>query len=258
MGVLETTARRLVDAVPQLGAVFDRNLTEAGQLEVWNFMDEVSHFACERMREAGAEDAQLQALLASMESILSTGEPHAGVKSAQNLVPVTILEGILNNTEHRSQFLAILATRLKAEAEIIKHTEDALWGLTEAVPELRPLLEEHAAYYHEILPHVFMEDEVVRFLLERLAQYGPEDKTLKAVLNYLNRAFEAVKDGPDKGLSNVIAVSFIEHLHYRGEFGPKLAAILPPSLAAELARQEAWARAHAAEMNRFKQRPDAE
>jgi hypothetical protein len=75
--------------------------------------------------------------------------------------------------------------------------------LADAVPALRPILDEHTSYYDEVLPHVVISD--FRDALVELVESG-DDGAVGAFLDVVER----LAGSPNHAVRNVIAISFLE------------------------------------------------
>jgi hypothetical protein len=101
---------------------------------------------------------------------------------------------------------------------------DLVSDLTAAVPDLRPLIDEHRDVDGELLSHPFMAD-VTRWLVA----HGPSPVVLELLDRHLRDGHEAVQD--------VIWLSFLENLEQEHT---QLRAALGPGLRAGLAELEGW------------------
>jgi len=105
-------------------------------------------------------------------------------------------------------------------------------ALVEAVPEFRPVLDEHVQDLEEVLPHLLLGD-FTRFVLTQL-QDG-NDEVVATSLAFLERAAQS----SDSQTVNLVGVSFVENV---GPWQPEMAEFIsgwPPSLQ-ELAGQHGW------------------
>jgi hypothetical protein len=82
-------------------------------------------------------------------------------------------------------------------------TVQAMSDLADAVPALRPILDDHASYYDEVLPHVVMAD--FRDVLVELVESG-DDGAVTAFLDVVERLSGSANDA----VRNVVAISFLE------------------------------------------------
>lgn len=82
-------------------------------------------------------------------------------------------------------------------------TVQAMSDLADAVPALRPILDDHASYYDEVLPHVVMAD--YRDVLVELVESG-DDGAVTAFLDVVERLAGSTNDA----VRNVVAISFLE------------------------------------------------
>jgi hypothetical protein len=100
------------------------------------------------------------------------------------------------------------------------------------VPELLPLLEEHLEDQDgEVLPHIFMADVerwVEAGLVDEVGESRPAVRKLLALLE------DAVVEGADESVIEVIHASFLEHLPQPGEPCAELREMLGPRLTARL------------------------
>lgn len=112
-------------------------------------------------------------------------------------------------------------------------TYDAIHGaLVAAVPECRPVLEEHVEFYGEVFPHVLFGD-LTRFILSQ-RQQGVDEVVAKS-LAFLEDAAQS----NDPLVENLVAVSFVENV---GPWDSAMAAFIegwPPHLQA-LASEQGW------------------
>jgi membrane protein required for beta-lactamase induction len=105
--------------------------------------------------------------------------------------------------------------------------------LLKAVPEARPVVDEHLRDYDELLLHLLMAD----LLRLAVASYGVgEGDVTQRLLAFVDRA---LRDGDDL-VENAVCVSFVENV---GAFPGESEAFIsswPDGLSQELARQRAW------------------
>jgi hypothetical protein len=100
----------------------------------------------------------------------------------------------------------------------------AVWGLVDAHPVLRPVLDEHFADNDgELLPHLVLAD----FFRWLVAHQESEPEACMAVLAELEAEFAA---GPDE-VRGLIAVSGVEMIPDPGQPGSSLRTLLGPGLA---------------------------
>jgi|SRR5581483_1738942 len=100
-----------------------------------------------------------------------------------------------------------------------------------ALPEARPILDEHLAdNFNELLPHVLMA-ELTRWIIDLQRDAGAGD-VRSAEMRDRALAFLEVKfsDPDDVGGRDVIAASFLENLHQAGSVLDALVARLGPTL----------------------------
>lgn len=82
-------------------------------------------------------------------------------------------------------------------------TVQAMSDLADAVPALRPILDEHASYHDEVLPHVVIAD--FRNALVEFVESG-ENGAVSAFLDVLER----LAGSPNDAVRNVVGISFLE------------------------------------------------
>jgi hypothetical protein len=112
--------------------------------------------------------------------------------------------------------------------------------LVAAFPQFSPLLDEHRAYYSEIIPHNFMA-EVTRQVIETYV-HRTQDIRAAEELARLFEFLEAKFDNGDKATRELLTDSFIEHLPYPWEHGwepgaEDIRAMLGPAMRGEMERR---------------------
>ena len=97
-------------------------------------------------------------------------------------------------------------------------TVEFIERMLEAVPDLRPVYQEHIDEFDELLSHVFMGrvDDFVTDLLVRDHLNGTNDGEVK-VANLLAIMEDGLKNG-DEDVDNMICVSFLEYMMSRDEY----------------------------------------
>jgi|SRR5437867_10541335 len=121
----------------------------------------------------------------------------------------------------------------------MREAEDLfLRNLAVAIPELKPILEEHLQdNNNKVIPYVYLGAYVWPWFLS-LFNSGT-DEGLQLCKQYV-AALETELARHDEETSNLIAVEFLEWLVH-GQHEP-IRAILPPLLRGELERMENWDR----------------
>ena len=98
--------------------------------------------------------------------------------------------------------------------------------LVDKFEDLRPLLEEHTAYYEELLPHVFFGD-LTRYVVSLFASDDPQLRAeMNAIVAYLDGAYSTRA----YEVKNLIGVSFVENLPILDEPHADIREALPPNL----------------------------
>lgn len=110
--------------------------------------------------------------------------------------------------------------------------------LAVAIPELKPILEEHVKDNDEVLPYVFLGAYVWPWF-ESLCNSGT-DQGLHLCRQYTT-ALEVELARHNEETSNLIGVAFLEWLT-KGHRRESIRALLPPLLSEELERMENWDR----------------
>ena len=106
-------------------------------------------------------------------------------------------------------------------------------ALVAAVPEFRPVLDEHVADFDEVLPHVLFGD-LTRFVLA--AHERGDTALVSRSLEWLDRALR----GGDERVQNVVAVSFVENVGVWDEALDEFVASWPAALREEARSQRDW------------------
>ncbi|MGH6942515.1 DUF7674 family protein [Hypericibacter sp.] len=105
-------------------------------------------------------------------------------------------------------------------------------------PQLQPLLAEHLqGNLGQVLPYIFL-DDVRRWIMDRVEQFGASDSEAKAVLDFCDEVF--AKTAIDDDLCTLIAIEIVESLRQDGDAGRKVIAMFGPQLRDETARQDNW------------------
>lgn len=104
--------------------------------------------------------------------------------------------------------------------------------LLDAVPELKPVYEEHIDDYDELLEHVFMGD-VARFA-EHLYVANPNSESLFRLLEVLDKLYVV----GDEKLKELISVSFLENLSRDEKYYAEFRSLLSRALAEELSKYD--------------------
>jgi hypothetical protein len=99
-----------------------------------------------------------------------------------------------------------------------KSTQEWVTKLVDAVPRLRPVLQEHERLYDEVLPHLFF-GEVAPWAENELATAG-QSSDLLALLDIVDQGYIS----GDAEFRNVLEASFVEDL---GEESPVLDLLGP-------------------------------
>lgn len=105
-------------------------------------------------------------------------------------------------------------------------------SLVEAIPEFRPVVEEHITYYDEVLQHVLFGD-FTRFVLEQ--EHNKDEELVRRCLAFLD---QAVRSG-DELTENLVAVSFVENV---GPWEPAMKDFIShwPESLQTMAREQGW------------------
>jgi hypothetical protein len=91
---------------------------------------------------------------------------------------------------------------------------DAIADLVNAVPELRPFLEEHVATYGELLPYVILESDFTQWFFERV-RAGDRDAPQRFAAAVEPMLRTSANPPADDRIWNLIGVGFIEGLRTR-------------------------------------------
>ncbi len=99
---------------------------------------------------------------------------------------------------------------------------DAIAWLVEQVPELRGLLDEHVAYYEELLPYVIFEGDFLRWFVHRV-RAGDHEPARRFVAAIEPLMASEIKDP----VWNLAGVCFVEGLVMQGTADDVIAAARP-------------------------------
>lgn len=116
-----------------------------------------------------------------------------------------------------------------------------LWieHLVSAVPQLKPLHDEHRADYHEVLPHVFLGD-VARYVTQEFRSEGDSDlrRTSRDAAVKVLRVLEEATAAGDPDVLELVSVSFLENINWESAEGRSIHSAMGPELRKELSRRE--------------------
>jgi hypothetical protein len=92
----------------------------------------------------------------------------------------------------------------------------AIAWLVDQVPELRPLLDEHLAYYEELLPYVVFESDFLRWFVKcvRSGDDAPAKRFVEAIEPLMTTT---IKPPANDRVWNLAAVCFVEGLVMQGD-----------------------------------------
>jgi hypothetical protein len=104
-------------------------------------------------------------------------------------------------------------------------------ALAYAIPALRPVLQEHLDDQEgEVLPHLFMADVERWIHLEVVNRPKQSSDVVARVLEFLEEAYAL----GDPEVTELISVSFLEHLPRPGELGSEVHTMVGPHLRHQL------------------------
>jgi hypothetical protein len=232
--------RELVDEVPELRAVFDDHTRDGRELRPDEFLVEVALWTTADFARQTGWDQQATAwrdVLAFLEERCDQGPAgtRAFVKEwfLDHLPEVGMdhfeirfmLHGAL--TEDRQALVDRLTTHLSTHD---KPSEKALIDrLTEAVPEVAPVMREHVNVHGVVNSHMFFGD-LTRWVVQDFAESGNKWRT---VLEILEDEFER---NYEKKSGELISVSFLENLPSPPEAHGEIAYELGPRMRTALER----------------------
>lgn len=205
--------------------------------------DGIFDYSLSLIESEGIEGPGLKALLDFLEKEFDSAPVLGEGSGMRTVIALHFISGIGDLDESlKEAYIEALPPGLKEKANAEERAKQLCLDLADADPWLAKYVDDQIEDDEQILPHVIVGDLPSK-LLGRMERYGPDDHIITKVLDVLETSMKTdPEEPPIHGPINVIAISFIEHMPYRGEYGAKLAEMLPPAMWAELEEQDPeWA-----------------